>query len=162
MGKAFLTKLKSLSGTGWLIAAAAVGLILFLVGGVLTPQEKISGQLSGDGEQEGVRFYTEELERRIEELCLQIHGIREAHVLLTLEGGSEYIYSTNLSGTHTGLFSGGRDADSPVLLQEICPKIRGVAVVCTRGSDSSVQLTVTELLSAALGISTANICVAGT
>lgn len=110
-----------------------------------------------------VQFYTETLEKRIEELCCRIQGIEEAHVLLTLDGGSEFVYAENeSSAARDYVILQGSDAQAPVLVQEIYPRIRGVAVVCTRGNDSAVRLTVTELLAAALGIPSSAIRVAGT
>jgi stage III sporulation protein AG len=91
------------------------------------------------------------MEERIETLCEELSGVREAHVLLTLESGVEYVYADG----------GAWDRESPLLLQEISPQIRGVAVICTGGDDSAVRLTITELLSAALGIPSSRIRVAG-
>ena len=96
-------------------------------------------------------------------MCRQIHGIGEVHVLVTLEGGCEYVYAENITGgSHSYLLSSDGEGESPVFVQQIYPRIRGVAVVCTKGSDSAVQLAVTQLLSAAFDIPTSRIYVAGT
>ncbi len=144
----------------WLIPLAAVGMFLLIFGGGNTAAKKSDAE---DTSYTAVRFYTEELEKRIESLCRQVRGVTEVHVLLTLDGSGEYIYAENVSG-------GARDyvilenagGGTPIRIQEICPKIRGVAVVCTRGGDSEMQRTITELLSAALGIPTSRVRVAGT
>ena len=162
MEKTILSKLGGRGSVKCLAAAAAAGLLLFLLGGTLFGGGEGKEQGAEDVAHDSIRFYTEELEKRIEAICLEVHGVKEAHVLLTLEGGSEYVYSANTSAARSTLFTAGKSGESPVLVQEICPKIRGVAIVCTRGDDSAVQLTITELLSAALGISAANIRVAGT
>ena len=114
--------------------------------------------------------YTESLENRIEELCTSLAGITEAKVLLTLENSTESVYAGNTTvqnsasvqgNTFDYIFMSRSGEEEPVLLTEIYPKIRGVAVVCTNGNDISVQVTITKLLSASLGISSNRIQVAG-
>ena len=51
--------------------------------------------------------------------------------------------------------------DKTVLINEIYPQIRGVAIVCTNGDNVQIQKKVTELISASLGISSGRITVAG-
>lgn len=103
-----------------------------------------------------VKSYTENLEKRIADLCVRVDGVREAHVLLTLDGGSERRYET---GGGTWLSSSTTQGEA--LVQEVYPRIRGVAVVCTGGNDSEIRLKITELISAALGISTSRVYVVG-
>jgi len=129
-----------------LAAAAVLGLLLLVWG-----RARASAPASSGGAPEvSLRFYTELLEERVAALCREVGGVREAHVLLTLEGGVEYVYA-----------EAARSAETPLLLQQISPQIRGVAVVCTHGGDSAVQRTITELLSAALGVPASRIRVAG-
>lgn len=142
--------------------AGLVGLILLICGGSLGNTGRAEETTDAQA-YFSVRFYTEDLEERIEELCRQVHGVGEVHVLLTLEGGSEYVYAANISGgAHSYLLTAEGERETPVLVQEIYPRIRGIAVVCSRGDDSTVRLAITELLSAAFGIPTSRICVVGT
>ncbi len=116
-----------------------------------------------------VSSYTETLEERVKKLCLSVDGINEVNVLLTLESGSEYVYADNVKKDSVG--DGGYSSDylvinteggtSPVPVMEIYPKIRGIAVVCNGGNDPSVQIKVTELLSAALGLPSSKIRICG-
>lgn len=114
--------------------------------------------------------YTESLENRIEELCTSLAGITEAKVLLTLDNSTENVYAGNTTVQNSNsvhgqtfdyVFISCSGGEEPVLLTEIYPKIRGVAVVCTNGNDITVQVTITKLLSASLGISSNRIQVAG-
>ena len=145
-----------------IIGAALLGLVLILWGG--TAARDTDKERNDDTESYfSVRFYTEDLEERIEELCKQLHGIGEVHVLVTLEGGSEYVYAENISGSSRSyLLTAEEEGESPVFVQQIYPRIRGIAVVCSRGDDSAVRLAVTQLLSAAFDIPSSRICVAGT
>ena len=135
---------------------AAVGIILILLPGFF-----------GGGEDDGagytdVGFYTEYLESRICELCKSINGITEATVFLTLDCSSEYVYEKeNDGGASDFLILSGSGGESAVMLYEIYPRFRGIAVVCTGGDLPRIRESVTSLLSAALGISSGKIKVAG-
>ena len=159
--KTFWEKIGKVRGIRGIAAVGLLGLLLLLSGmwsGRSTAEKEIETE-------ENIRlaFYTETLEKRIAELCCELQGIEEAYVLLTLDGGSEFVYAENQSpSARDYVILQGSDAESAVLVKEIYPQIRGIAVVCTRGNDSSIRLTVTELLSAALGIPSSCIRVAGT
>ncbi len=154
-------QIKRLRGFFWIVLLALFGILMLAFGsrnGASVEQKETS-----NAGYESVRFYTEELEERIAALCRQVHGVTEAHVLLTLDGASEYIYAENAStAAKEYVIIEQAEGGTPVLIQEIYPKIRGVAVVCSHGDDSEIQRTVTELLSAALGIGASRIRVAGT
>ena len=156
--KRIFSQIKQQKGSGCILLLAIVGIFLLLCDGKSMNDVQEDTMLI---EQESVRFYTEELEKRISALCRQVHGVNEVHVLLTLDGASEYVYAEN-GGTKEYVIIEQPDGGSPVLIQEIYPRIRGVAVVCSRGEDSEIQRTITELLSAALGIGASRIRVAGT
>ena len=145
-----------------ILAGVLIGLLLLLFG------DGVSDKTASRSENErqeylAVQFYTEHLEKRIEDLCRQMRGISEAHVLLTLDGSSEYVYAEDGGSASREYVLMQRDStEAPLLVKEICPRIRGVAVVCTHGDDSAVRLAITELLSAALGIPASAVRVAGT
>ena len=142
-----------------LFLLALSGVMLMIFGGI-DREPKKSGESTET--QYSVRFYTEELEERIEEICKQVKGVAEAHVLLTMDASSEFVYAENTSASAHDYVIVERQGDGALVqIKEIYPEIRGVAVVCTRGGDSEMQRTITELLSAALGIPTSRIRVAG-
>ena len=140
------------------LAGLVCGILLLLMGNM---------NLSGNKREEEanmVRYYTEALERRIESLCTSVAGIQEAEVLLTLENDREYVYaqnSTTEGSTLEYVILSRSNEEEAVLLTEICPRVRGVAVVCTGGDSSAVKQTIVSLLSASLGISSHRIHVAG-
>lgn len=157
------------SRKGKILAAAGVILgILLLIGGAFIPESKST--LPDSDTFYAPVSYTEALEIRVEELCKSIAGVTEATVLLTLENGKETIYAGNTASqssevssgqTFDYIFMNRNGEETPVMITEIYPTIRGVAVVCTNGNDTSVQLTIIKLLSASLGISSNRIQVAG-
>lgn len=110
-----------------------------------------------------IGILSSELEERIEELCESVDGVDKAHVMLTLDTSEEYVFAkdteTSSSGTKSQyvLTSTGEGIE----LYVIAPKVRGVAVVCTGGDKATVQKTLSELISASLGISVSKISIAG-
>jgi len=138
-----------------LIGLAVAGGLMLLMGG-----------LTGGGSRESpepaytdVGFYTGYLEERITSLCLEIDGVEEAEVFLTLDCSSEYIYRDD--GASDFLILADSDGEAAVMLCEIYPRVRGIAVVCTGGDLPRIRETVTELLCAALDLPTNRIRVAG-
>ena len=137
-----------------ILAMAVVGILLIIFSG------RNSGTTSGERQEyTDVRFYTGYLEERIGELCRSVEGITEATVFLTLDCSSEYVYSEENAADF--LILSGTDGEQAVMLYEIYPRVRGVAVVCTGGDLPRIRETVTELLAASLGLPSNKIKVAG-
>ena len=136
------------------IAFAAVGLLLIVIGGTVGKAKARTEEAYTD-----VGYYTSYLEARIAELCRTVDGIDDAAVLLTLDSSTEYVYGTD--GGADFIIVSDSDGEHAVKLCEIYPKIRGVAVVCTGGDIPRVRETVVKLLSASLGLPSSRIEVAG-
>ncbi len=109
------------------------------------------------------------LEDRITSLISRVRGVGECSVMVTLESGSRYVYAAEQS------YTGGKDAytgsektllvetdTGPVglLVTEIQPTVKGVAVVCVGGDNAAVREQVSGLICAALNISSGRVCVA--
>ena len=120
-----------------------------------------------NGEKEAVEKTTyvmlsDELEEKIESLCKSVDGIRYAKVLVTLDTSEEYVFAkdTEKNGEYYKITTSATDRGG-IELYVISPRVRGAAVVCTGGDNPKVKMTVTELVSSALGIDTTKIAVAG-
>ena len=143
----------------FIIAAAAVGVILLILGAL--PGKNDSPPQNSGGEPDGVE-YAESLEERIVKICEQVEGVSHVSVLLTLDGGTEHIYAENSSGSgesYVVISVGGEE--KTVLVRDIYSSVRGIAVVCRGGDNIAVRRTLTELLSCALGVPISKISVAG-
>ena len=139
-----------------IVILALLGILLIVLSG---QTDHLSGEKSESvQEYTDVGFYTGYLEDRIGELCRSIEGIQEAAVFLTLDCSSEYIYSED--GASDYLILSGSEGEQAVMLCEIYPRVRGVAVVCTGGDLPRIRETVTELLAASLGLPSNKIKVA--
>lgn len=156
-----MTSIKNMKGKGILAACLVLGVALALVG-LFWPTDAGGRKNDSDGE---ITAYTQLLEERIRALCVAVDGVDSATVLLTLEGGSEYVYakdgsSTGTSVSETYLVINGENSEKTVKVTEITPKVRGVAIVCTRGDDPGIKMKLTSLISAALGIPSSRIEIA--
>ncbi len=137
-------------------------ILLAMVGILLIVFSSRIGKTSAAAETQeytDVSFYTSYLENRISELCRSVEGITEAVVFLTLDCSSEYVYSEDSASDF--LILSGSDGEQAVMLYEIYPRVRGVAVVCTGGDLPRIRETITELLSASLDLPSNKIKVAG-
>lgn len=159
--KKFLSDVFSKKNRIIIAAGIALGVALILYSPGLSGGEEEDA--SEKDEYYKVSYYTQNLEDRIKKLCLSIEGVSKADVLLTLESGSEYVYASNTeeevnpgsSSSYSSdyLILNSGDKAEPVVVTEIYPKIRGVAVVCTGGDAADMKEKITTMLSAALGIS---------
>jgi stage III sporulation protein AG len=94
--------------------------------------------------------YRRELTQEIEDLCEKVQGVGRVTVLVSLEGGYEYVYAKDADGDCVSIGSGsGKQA---VVQNILPPKLLGVGIVCDGGENAACRAALTELLSAALGI----------
>ncbi len=113
-----------------------------------------------------IEDYRLALEARMEEICSEVVGVGEVSVIVTLEGGYEYVYAydrkVTSSGENTTYITVGNGAnESLVYITERAPTILGIGVVCTGGMDASVRQELMGLLSAAFGVGSHKIYITG-
>ena len=145
-----------------LIAAAVAGVLLMTVPGLFLKKEKAVDE----GSETKIIYYTEMLEKKICELVSAADGVGSAKVVVTLDGTGEYVFAkdeteSNNSYSADYVIVNTDGKEEGVLLSEIYPKVRGVAIVCDGGKSDEVRKRVTELVAAALGISANKIAVSG-
>lgn len=116
--------------------------------------------------------YCEYIEEKVEEIVESIEGAGEAKVMITLSETTEYIYATNdkdsrknsensddLTFENDYVIIENNSNDTGLLIKTIEPKVRGIAVVCEGGNDSTVQRQIYSAVSAVLNISTSRISI---
>ncbi|MBR6650107.1 MAG: hypothetical protein IKL36_01715 [Clostridia bacterium] len=131
-----------------------LGICLVLISGAFSPTAKKENVIFDD--------YTDFLENKIEELLLQMNGINEVTVFITLENSGETVYAENFTSNSSEYVVFSSDNyQNGLILAENAPLVRGVAVICTNGNDIKIQSKVVSLLSSALGIPTNRISVCG-
>ena len=116
--------------------------------------------------------YAKALETRLEGIVTGINGVESCRVMVTLDGGIEYVYaSDNQHSTSSGkkessegktsltVLSDKQSGEKAVVVKEIYPEIKGVAIVCKGVDSPSVILEVTKAASTVLGINSDKVCV---
>ncbi len=123
----------------------------------------ISFNNKGNEGDEDLKLLSEQLEKRIKEMCERVKGVDNVYVMLTLDTSEEYVYAENTENTNSLVKS------QLVLSEEggveryvVYPKVRGVAVVCDGGDKGTVQKILSELIASALAIPISSITIAGT
>lgn len=138
---------KSPRGIHILVAAGIVGILLMLLSELLPEGEK--GQ--SDPLQDAAEM-TDQLEQRLERIVAGIEGTGRCRVMVTLENGVKYVYAD--SGG-----SGLSRQEQGLLVTELQPTVKGVAVVCEGGNDEAVRRRVTDAVTAVLHITANRVCV---
>jgi len=157
-----------------LLAGAALIIFSFF-----TPSDKNnSGNVSNSGNdltRIDTESYISAQEQKLCDMLNRIDGVSDAFVMITLTSSSEYIYASKDSikesiskdGEVTQrdvqkdivLYEDEKKAKSPILVKEIQPKIKGVAVVCKGISGADMQLKIINLVSTVLNLPTNKIYV---
>lgn len=106
---------------------------------------------------------SDELEERIKDLCGSVEGVGDVHVMLTLDTSQEYVFAKDTDSSPSGTKSSYilTSSGEAIELYVIAPRVRGVAVVCSGGDRATVRKTLSELISASLGIPLSKISIAG-
>ncbi len=128
-----------------IITILALGLIL-----ILFSSFKGKNEVALKKEEFSCEDYTKMLEEKLENFILNIEGIKNVNVIITLDTSGGEIYTKNSSSLN---FSSITNNASPVYVGEIYPSVRGVAIACTNGSSDETKNKITKLVSAYLGIS---------
>ncbi len=116
--------------------------------------------------------YCAYLEEKVTEIIECIDGAGKTKVMITLSETTEYIYATNDKNTRKSNDASDDSAvendyviiekdnnDAGLLIKTIEPKVRGVAIVCEGGNNSTVQNQIYSAISAVLNISTSRISI---
>ena len=98
----------------------------------------------GGGEEPAPEFrsadFVKRQETKISEMLSRIDGVSEPFVMITLADSGERVYDT--------------DGREPVLIKEIEPRIKGVAVICRGIANPEMQLKIINLVSTVLNLPT--------
>lgn len=152
------------------IAGAAVILLLFFstlpIGGKEEPPPAETSAGVGEAERE--------LEQRLEKLLSRIDGVDAVSVMVTLEGTSTRIFaeetqseSSSTDGADTSSKSGSSRTEivlagsgkEPLETSVVCPKVRGVAVVCPAAADPVVREKIANTVSGVLHVGVSRVFV---
>lgn len=152
-----------------------LGVVLILWGSRIFPGSKTThsstevpstDDIPGKAYEVSVDTYREALEARMAAICTQVEGAGDVRVIVSLQGGFEYVYAydekVSAAGTSRVYVTvGSGSSQTLVFLTEKAPAIVGIGVVCSGGNSLAVRKEITSLLSAAFGIGSNKIYVTG-
>lgn len=170
--KSFLKKPKLL------IALGIFGIALLLFSTFFEGENSKESKTSVNNIAE-VEEYRKMLEEDVLKIVKSISGDKKATVVVTLENGIKYSYadsfnsqSSSSSGTNaknesnssskTYLTVRGDDGvENPLIITEIMPEVRGVAIVCEGGNDAVLAEKISKAVMAALNITSKRVYIVG-
>ena len=112
--------------------------------------------------------YVVSLENETKALVEAIDGAGECRVMLTLENTRESVWAKNseesrsegsYSNSYEYVLYKGQDGETPILVKEYFPQIKGVAIVCAGADDIRVKESIINSLSSVFDIPSSKISV---
>ena len=162
-----------------LVAMGVLGLLLILLseaGGKGQNELPVSYSQTAENE-----TYIQTMELKLTELVENVSGAGKAHVMVTLEQGTQYVYASeskkavdetqSRDGEESSKVQQKDNSEKKIVVLEENgisrplvetskePQVKGVVVVCDGGNSSAVQQRVTEVLTTVLGIGSNQVCV---
>lgn len=118
--------------------------------------------------------YANALEKKITNVVSKIQGAGDVTAMLTLESSLEIVYAESTNEKNNSTISGGSTTtstnsssetiviknngdNSPLVVKEILPKIKGVVIVCDGAKDVKLKMEIVQAVKALLGIPSDNI-----
>lgn len=153
--------LLSRKGAGIVIIGILAGLILLIL-----PSSDEKSEINTASVLTGTE-YCKLLEEKAEKLIKQLPEVEKCSVFITLESGYRYIYasdqrvkeaSDSKETEKTVVLAGNGNGEEPLVVEEIMPKVAGVAIVCPDASYET-QYRIVELISALFDIKSNRISV---
>lgn len=150
-----VSKLRTGKGIGIAVAVFALGLAL-----VMMPQP--SGKTQTEQTEFDYSKYTRVMEQRLTQMISDVSGAGSVSVMVTLESSPEQYYhrdiKTRRTQNDTSVSAEAEESlvfehEKPILVKEIFPAIKGVAVVCDGARNSQVTQKIIGLVSCALDLS---------
>lgn len=156
----------------WLLLLGLAGIALIALTELL-PSSPAKKENTSAGETVTARAVEQALEQRITALLTAVDGVGDCRVMVTLENGVQWLYAADSTSSSADSADGSAsrsDSDKTLFVQtdqgpvgllitEIQPSVKGVAVVCAGGDDPAVCERVTRLVTTAFHISSRRVCV---
>lgn len=143
-------------------------LIILLVGILLVViaipndgiREETSGETKGGESESQGQSYTQQMERRLENVLKKVEGVGNVDVMITYKSTSEKVVEkdTGQSDTateETTVYNDTQDgAKSPYVRMERMPEVEGVVVIAEGGNNAVVVKNITEAVQALFDVDT--------
>lgn len=161
-----------------LFIAGICGIVLIFISSLIPSGEDKAASKASDNSMT-VEEYQQSTEESVKKIVERITGDKNATVVVTLDSGIRYSYadakqtdSSNSSAKESEQSSESvsrsyitvKTADGgeqPLLITEYMPEVRGVAVICRGGDNSSTAEKIENAVTAALNITSKRVYIAG-
>lgn len=156
--------------TNVIVAIGMIGIALIFLSGLDLGKDRAPEETAKPETTASAEAFRAEQENRLKNILSEISGAGEVEVMISVEGSTEYVYlqkTENKSDTAEGEQSINYRSEpvvikdgSPVISKVVSPKVTGVLIVADGAGSAAIDEKLINAAAAALGISTANICVA--
>lgn len=149
-----------------IIAVGFIGIMLIFLSEALP--SAATGKSTDSASAVDYNEYVSSLEDKTADIISSIDGVGKCKVMITLEQSDENIFAKNTDeNSNSGSYSKkseyvlyeDNNNDTPILVKQYFPKVKGVAVVCSGGDDVVVKEKVISSISSLFGISGTKISV---
>ncbi|MBP3706719.1 MAG: hypothetical protein J6J13_05690 [Clostridia bacterium] len=159
-----------------LMLIGIIGIALIAVSSFLPKKAQVEKQSETSLDMD---TYMKELETAVSDIVYGVTGDKKATVVITLESGIRYSYA-DINETDTSNSTGEKSeqtsakksqsyitvrtsdgGEEALLLTEIMPEIRGVAIICKGGDNEIVAEKIKNAVKAALDITSQRVYIAG-
>lgn len=162
-----------------LIALGICGIVLLLFSSLLGGKDKDEVNPTNTDTIKQAEEYRQSLEESVLKIVKGISGDKKATVVVTLENGVRYSYAdsfdtttSNSQGTNSQnesssssktylTFKNDDGGEEPLIITEIMPEVRGVAIVCEGGDDTVLAEKISNAVTAALNITSKRVYIVG-
>ncbi len=137
-----------------IVIGALVGVSLLLFGDRIPLGKDTAEPTTDSADEDELMLYQSHLEARVKQLCESVAGVKNVTAIVTLSGGFEKIYATEIvEGGEEYVIVGSGSSAEALLLSRATPQIEGIGIVCQGGSDPAVKRELTALLGASFHVS---------
>lgn len=139
-----------------ILMGAGAGILLLLIGsGWFSSSQKTTATVSSLSAEEELSLYRASLEARIETLCSSVSGVSNVHVAVSLSGGFETVYATEVkNGSEVYATIGSGSNAEAIVISRNPPEITGIGVVCRGGGNTAIRAELTALLASSFHVPT--------
>jgi len=162
-----------------LIIMGICGIVLLVLSSFFSTGEENSDKIKTDDSGEFTESYRKGLEESVLKIVKSISGDKKATVVVTLESGIRYSYADSYDETSSNssndnsqnesssssktylTFKNDEGGEEPLVVTEIMPEIRGVAIVCAGGDNEVLAEKIKNAVTAALNITSKRVYIVG-
>lgn len=162
-----------------LIILGLGGILLIFISSLFSADDKTDNKTASSGTTYTAEQYCEMLEKDIKNIVTGITGDKNPTVVITLESGIRYSYASadetdtsSSTGSVTDQSSESKKqsyitvktadgGEQALLVTEIMPEVRGVAIICAGGNSDSTAEKIKNAVTAALNITSKRVYISG-